>query len=285
MTFYSRTPEVDAIGRSLLSGLRAEFAGLSLAFTLLLPDGRRLAGFSHRGRAAIYPASVIKLFYMAAVFAWIEAGRLRRMRELDRALAAMIRHSSNDATAYVVDLLTGTMGGPELPPRPLALWLARRQAVNRYFAGWGWPEFASLNASQKTWEDAPYGRERQSRSVPGNRNRLCTDGVARLLLAIDRGEAVSPAASAAMRRLLARDPSARGPENQVVGFLGQGLPAGARLWSKAGWTKTTRHDAAIVRLPSGRRFVLVVFTEGLAQAENTNLLPRFAAKAAAALGS
>jgi hypothetical protein len=35
---------------------------------------------------------------------------------------------------------------------------------------------------------------------------------------------------------------------------------GVRLWSKAGWTSTTRHDAAYLELPDGAKFVLVIFT-------------------------
>jgi hypothetical protein len=36
--------------------------------------------------------------------------------------------------------------------------------------------------------------------------------------------------------------------------------AGARLWSKAGWTSTTRHDVAYIELPEGQKFVLATFT-------------------------
>ncbi|MEI6051965.1 MAG: transposase, partial [Opitutaceae bacterium] len=43
-------------------------------------------------------------------------------------------------------------------------------------------------------------------------------------------------------------------------FTGTALPVGAKLWSKAGWTSQTRHDAAYVELPGGRKYVLVVFT-------------------------
>ena len=32
-------------------------------------------------------------------------------------------------------------------------------------------------------------------------------------------------------------------------------------WAKAGWTSQTRHDAAYVELPNGRKFVLVTCTE------------------------
>ena len=43
-------------------------------------------------------------------------------------------------------------------------------------------------------------------------------------------------------------------------FTGAGLPATAKLWSKAGDMSAARHDAAIVELADGRKFVLVIFT-------------------------
>jgi beta-lactamase class A len=91
-----------------------------------------------------------------------------------------------------------------------------------------------------------------------------------------------------MRRLLRRrlDAKARRDhaDNQIDGFLGAGLPGDARLWSKAGWTSKTRHDAAIVELKGGRRFVLVVFSEGRKLAETTALLPAMAKEAARLMG-
>ena len=68
-----------------------------------------------------------------------------------------------------------------------------------------------------------------------------------------------------MMELLKRDPwKARQGDNcepeQALDFTAIALPKGARLWSKAGWTSTTRHDAAYVELPSGAKFVLVTFT-------------------------
>lgn len=38
----------------------------------------------------------------------------------------------------------------------------------------------------------------------------------------------------------------------------------AKLWSKAGWTSKTRHDAAYIETPGNLKFVLVVFTENFA---------------------
>ena len=89
--------------------------------------------------------------------------------------------------------------------------------------------------------------------MPNNHNALSTDAVARLLLAILHGEAVNRRRSAAMMKLLTRTVpgkvEAGAPMDQVAGFLGQELPKGAKLWSKAGWTSTVKHDAAIVQLP------------------------------------
>ncbi|WP_119460325.1 serine hydrolase [Rhodospirillaceae bacterium SYSU D60014] len=297
MVFYRRDAALEDAGRSLIASALRQFGptGLepdSIALTLVVPGLTDAIprGFGHRGDCPIYPASVIKLFYLVAAQGWLEAGRLRPSAELDRALAAMIRESSNDATNHLVDLLTGTTSGPELSPAALARWLARRRAVNRYFARWKWPEFAAINATQKTWDEGPYGREHQSRfTVENNRNRLTTDATARLLGAINAGEAVSPAHSAAMRALLARDldPAVWRdcPEAQVGGFLGEGLPDGARLWSKAGWTSETRQDAALIELPGGRSFTLVVFTEGRSLAQNERLLPFLAREAAEAVGT
>jgi hypothetical protein len=70
-----------------------------------------------------------------------------------------------------------------------------------------------------------------------------------------------------MMDLMRRDPFAesKDPDNQASGFTGKALIekkiTGARLWSKAGWTSKSRHDAAYVETADGLKFVLVVFTE------------------------
>jgi len=55
------------------------------------------------------------------------------------------------------------------------------------------------------------------------------------------------------------------PDDQAHGFTGIALGPGTRLWSKAGWTSTARHDAAYLELPDGRRLVLVTFTTDFAK--------------------
>ena len=235
-------------------------------------------GASWRGNQARYPASVVKLLYLVAAEAWLQRQLIDDTPELRRALADMIRDSSNDATGLVLDLLTGTTSGPELPEAAFRRWSLQRQLVNQWCEQLGWPEWQGSNACQKTWGDGPYGRERQFYGPAlENRNRLSSDLCARLLHGVIAGALVSPPACKRMRDLLARslDLSERraDPENQVDGFLGEGLPAGARLWSKAGWMSQARHDAAYVEVEGLAPMLLVVFSEGQARAGDAQLLP------------
>ena len=242
--------------RFAAQGLKPE----QLAITVVdLSDPARPRRASVRGEVEIYPASVIKLFYLAAAHRWLEDGKLTDTPELRRAMKDMIVDSSNDATHYVIDLLTGTTGGPELPEAELKVWFEKRGAVTRYFAGLG---YAGVNASKKPWGDGPYGRESQAiRAYVPKRNMLTTEATARLLAEIATGKCVSAARSAEMMALLARDPATNNadPDDQAK-FMGPALPVGTKLWSKAGWTSQTRHDAAYVELPGGVKYVLVVFT-------------------------
>ncbi|HEV2761425.1 MAG TPA: serine hydrolase, partial [Pyrinomonadaceae bacterium] len=215
-------------------------------------------------RRAIYPASVVKLFYLLAAHRWLEDGRLKETDELKRALRDMIVDSSNDATHYVVDALSGVSNGAELPEAEMKQWAERRGVVNRYFASLGYEVGPrGINVVQKPWCEGPYGRERVFLGPKfENRNKLTTDATARLLAEIVSGRAVSPTRSAQMLELMKRDFSGKSedPDDQAHGFTGIALEAGTRYWSKAGWTSTTRHDAAYVELPGGARFVLVTFT-------------------------
>ncbi len=233
-----------------------------LALTLIdLTDPAAPVGASHRGDVQIYPASVIKLFYLVAAHQWMEAGRLEDTAELRRAMSDMIVHSYNEATHYVIDLLTGTTSGPELSDDGIAEWFEKRDAVNRYFWGLG---YANVNANKKPWCEGPYGRETQAiNRLPRPRNMLTTEDTARLLAEIVTHRASTSRRCGEMLDLMRRDLPDPGqdPDGQAR-FTGPALPPGAKLWSKAGWTSQTRHDAAYIELPDGRRWVLVMFTVG-----------------------
>jgi beta-lactamase class A len=234
-----------------------------LSITLIdLRDPQHPATASFRGNERVYPASVVKLFYFVAVHRWLEDKKIQETAELKRAVRDMIVDSSNEATQYVLDVLTHTTGGYELPAKEMTAWQDKRNVVNRYYAALG---FQNINVNQKTFCEDAYGREKVSRGPNGeNRNKLTTDATARLLSEIVMGRAVNSARSLQMMELLKREfaGTSKDTDDQGHGFTGialQGL-TGAKLWSKAGWTSTTRHDAAYVEMPNGAKFVLVTFT-------------------------
>lgn len=302
MAFYSPDPAMGQTLAAVLSALEADGRpGLSerLSITWLrYPESlrrqaerlglegfwqQRSSGASHAGERLRYPASVVKLVYLAASEAWLQRRLLQDEPELRRALADMIRHSGNDATSLVVDLLSGTTSGPVLPAVRQQSWQGQRQLVNGWLESLDWPELRGCNACQKTWAEGPYGREAQFTGVDReNRNRLSSDATARLLHAVIGGAIVSPPACERMRSLLERPLAAASraadPDNQVDGFLGGGLPERSRLWSKAGWMSQARHDAAYVEAEGHRPMLLVVLGEGAACARDKGLLPRLAAE-------
>ncbi len=233
-----------------------------IAVTLVdLRDPQKPQQASYRGGEQVYPASVIKLFYLVAVHRWLEDGKLQDTEELRRAMRDMIVDSYNEATGYLVDCLTGTTSGPELGPKEMEEWYYKRNAVNRYFASLG---YANINVNRKPWCEGPYGREMQSIQLtkPNHRNWLTTDATARLLTEIVTGQAVSAKRCSEMMELLHRDPSpdVGNKNDQAHAYTAMALPPGAKLWSKAGWTSECRHDAAYVELPNGAKFILVTFT-------------------------
>lgn len=234
-----------------------------LSITVIdLRDPQRPVTASFRGNERIYPASVVKLFYLVAAHRWLEDKKIEPTPELTRALRDMIVDSSNEATQYVVDVLTQTTAGFELPQKEMEEWQYKRNAMNRYFSGLG---YTNINVNQKTFCEDAYGRERVSRGPNGeNRNKLTTDATARLMMEIVTGKAANPARTAMMMDLLKREyaGTSNDGDDQGHGFTGIALKDidGARLWSKAGWTSTTRHDVAYIELPDGQKFVLATFT-------------------------
>ena len=227
--------------------------------------GAPLAAGSYRGDVAYYPASVVKAFYLAYYESQKEAGRLKDTPELVRAVRDMITVSSNDATGFVVDAVTGTTSGPEIESAgKWKKWTEQRNAVNRFFLARG---YRDLNANQKTFCEDAYGREQVFREGGRNRNRMTPDGVARLFKEIARGEIVGPSGTQEMLALLARDVTPDKPyddmELEDARLAGRKLPAGTRLWSKSGDAYDFHHLVARAAISGGADFVIAVFTKGV----------------------
>lgn len=266
----------ETIGSFQAKNLKAENVAATL-IDLRDADNPKTANF--RGEEKIYPASVVKMFYMVALQQWLADGKLKRTPELERGLRDMIVDSSNEATQYIVDVLTGVSNGAELSPKEAKIYADKREVVNRYFTKLG---FRNINVNQKTYCEDLYGRERQFWNGGKNRNMLTTDATARLLAEIALGKAVSQERSKLMMDLMKRDFSgtSKDPDDQAHGFTAIALNnknlKQARLWSKAGWTSKSRHDAAYIETPDGLKFVLVVFTENFAN--EREIIPTIAGK-------
>ena len=300
MVFFRQDTQLTEIANQILEATLQEFPTLArdqIALTWIVYDHpvivntggalspeefwqHEVRGFSYRGFERIYPASLVKLFYLVAIQEWLEKGMLPDSLELQRAIRDSIIDSSNDATSLIIDTLTGTTSGPELPANPFETWKKQRNIVNRYFKSLGWAELEGINLNQKPWNEGPYGREKAFLGeMMENRNMLTTDSVARLLHSIIGGVAVSSDRSAQMMQLLKRSLKLQdlaqyeAEENQITGFLGEALPQNAQIWSKAGWTSQVRHDAAYIEIPQLQPYLLVVFTKGKDNAKNKRILP------------
>jgi len=252
----------DVLTRFEAKGVKAE----EIAATVIdVRDGNVWKSAEVRGNERIYPASVVKMFFMAALARQIEDGKVVPSPELKRGLRDMIVDSSNEATQYVLDVLTDTSSGAELPKSQFEAWQHKRNRVNRFFTSMG---YQNINVNQKTFCEDAYGIEQQSRNYRGeNRNMLTTDATARLLAEIVSNRIARQSYTAEMMQLMKRDPfsPSKDPDSQAHGFSGKALIdkklKDVKLWSKAGWTSKTRHDAAYFEFPDGRKFVIAVFTE------------------------
>lgn len=100
MLFFQRDELLNTWGEQILEATWTAFPGLAqnqIAMTWLVYDplvpvntGGALTseefwrypirGFAYRGVELIYPASVVKLFYLVAVYEWLEKGMIRASR-------------------------------------------------------------------------------------------------------------------------------------------------------------------------------------------------------------
>ena len=270
-----QSAELQKILDEAVSELTAKnFKPEEIAVSLIdLRDALNLKSASVRGEAKIYPASVVKMFYMAALERQLEDDKVKSTIELERGLKDMIVDSSNEATQYILDVLTETSSGGELSAKEFEKWSFGRNRVNRFYASLG---YTNINVNQKTHCEDAYGREQQFRNYKGeNRNMLTTNATARLMAEIVSGRIAGSERTQKMLDLMQRDPFAKtsDTDNQGTGFSGKALIdlnlKDAKIWSKAGWTSKSRHDVAYIETADGLKFVIAVFTENHANERET----------------
>ncbi|MBE9188120.1 serine hydrolase [Microcoleus sp. LEGE 07076] len=273
---------VDAIlGTIQAQGLSTSNLSISL---VKLSDSNCCAYGSYSDNQAIFPASVSKLFWLAALYGQYNAGILPEGTISEGEIYKMIQDSDNEPASRVVDTITATESGTELTPEELKNWIDKRLWVNHFFETAG---YRNINVSQKNFP-IPYlklqkpdkGRDLQIRgkgTVP-IRNYLTSFDVARLLYEIDSGQAVSKGHSTKIKKLLSRDLNPdvwkKKEYNSIAGFFAESLPQDSRVFSKVGWTLDSRQDAAIIESPDGKvRYILVIFADNRGFADNWKIFP------------
>ena len=288
MSFYYLNKEMglalnDILGR--LCSYNKDFSREDIAVTWInyKSENKRIYkgfGFGINNKKMIYPASVVKLVYGLAAYYWIKKGSLLLTEEIVDAACKMLSFSSNNATSFLIDLLTGTTSGPCVEGELWENWKFQRNLINDWLYDLHWDELIGINCCQKTWDDGPFGREKEFYGYENqNRNVMTTDSAARVLeeimIHIDYQKN-----DLNLRNFLKRNLNKRFLENdslnQIDGFLGAGLPENINLWSKAGLMSEVRHDSAWWINNQSLQTLLVVFCDGEKYSKETSLLPAIA---------
>ena len=237
-------------------------------------------GYGINNKLQIYPASIVKLVYALGVYEWIKQGRLIFNGEINEAIHKMLFYSSNDATSFIVDLLTGTTSGPSLNIETWENWKYQRQIINDWLVSLNWSELNGFNCCQKTWEDGPFGREKDFYGTNNeNINKMSTDGTAKILQDIMKNKVYSEEninIKNCISRTLIKESFINDPNNQIEGFLGEGIPESTPYWSKAGLMSKVRHDAAFWSMNNDNQTLLIVFCNSAKFAQDVKFLPKLA---------
>lgn len=285
--FLTVTPQWQALGEAVLTEVAAPD---QVALVVVQAGAEGPEGFAHRGVDPIYPCSLVKAFHLIHALAALDEGRVAAHGELDRAMRDMILWSSNTATNYVIDIVTGTTGDTLLDGAEHLDWVSKRERLNRFFWRLGWPDWEGCRIAQKLMDDTRYGREARFAGAEGeNLNRLSPLAAARLMWELFEGDLpLSAPSRGRAQAILSRDPAgpdAGDPHYQVSEYLGGALPHGVQVWSKAGhnlWTGDPntswfKHDMIRIAAPGRKPLIAVMMTQGKALAEDASLLPRIGA--------
>lgn len=224
------------------------------------PDGSWSRG-SYNPETIAYPASVVKLCYLASAMYWSRING-HPYDHLDYALRPMIADSSNFYTGVTVDAITGA---PNYSTNSYNStfwdWYDKRLFTENYLAGRGLLENQTI--IHKTYPtnsgNSPNGAESLASSYRGG-NRMQPKATASLMLEMVKG-ALEPGSTSYMRELLTSDPWG---SDSVFGY---GVPPGSLYENKLGLAFDTLEDVAYIILPNGQPFILAAYSDGFSGPE------------------
>ena len=285
-TYKRNSPQLQEIVDELLSiakekGLPTAPLSISL-IDVSNPDLHTYAGY--KNQVLRYPASVAKLFWMAAFYGAVEQSLIDNEPKFYEDLRLMMQKSHNDSASRILDAITDTKSGVKLEGKKLNTWLEKRKSVNEFFQKAGYQDLIVSTKNYPRYspsQTGPVGRDRQLRKQDGKflRNLISTDQATRLIYEIYTRQAVSRKYSTRMAYLLTRDLRPQVWQNDlyngVKGFLGESLPANIYFGSKVGLTSKDRMDVAFVRtLDNQAIYILAIFAEDAAYSNDEEIFPK-----------
>ena len=280
-----QNPNLQSVVNSAMDSFQAKGLPIDkLSISLTNLNASKCPSYaSYQDKDPRFPASVTKLFWMAALYGQVNQGILAEGAIDDKLVQKMIQKSDNEAASDVMDALTKAESGDRLSDSELAQWESRRISLNNFFNVAG---YQSINISQKNFPIPklkmidPQGRDLQIRRSASSplRNSLTTYDVNRLVYEIHTKQAISSEMSERMEKMMVRDihPDAWKDEqyNSIAGFLGEKLPLDTYFASKVGWTGSSRQDAAIIKSADGKaHYILVIFGDDKRYAEDWEVFP------------
>ena len=138
MSFYIKNQEMkDKLSRIIsryqdISGIDYlnKIAITWICYDKKIPKANSGIGAGLNESKLIYPASIVKIIYAFATEVWIQKRIISSSKELWDAVKDMIKDSSNDATSFVVDYLTGTSSGISLSYEDWENWKYQRNLIH-----------------------------------------------------------------------------------------------------------------------------------------------------------
>jgi len=264
----------DSQLNTIIAQARANFLAAKpyitrLDATILVPgsNGTWKRG-SYNSDTINYPASCVKLPYMAAAMYWCRTNG-KAYNYLDWCVRPMIVSSDNVKTGDTVDQITGAPNySTSTYNSTFWTWYNKRLYTENFLSARGLLENQTM--MHKTYPtnsgSSPSGAELLASNHRGG-NKMQPKCSASLMLEIIKG-AIEPGANAYMRELL--NTGDLRSDRSVFGF---GLPPGTLYQNKLGLAYDTLEDIAYIQLPSGQEFILAAYSNGFTGPEPSQPLP------------
>ncbi len=213
----------------------------------LCPDDGGNAALGHvHGDEMLYASGLARLPYAAALYGAKASKGATLPSDMKVDVMASLRESDYEASNRLINHLRAIKGS---------------EYANWYLASVGLQDF---NINQRFVTGDPAGRDadtlgRKLTMNYENSNRMTSNQAAGLFYLLSNDALVSPGASQAMKAYMHHP-----LEQKKIGALAgiaDGLPVGAEIVTANGYSVRNYHEAALISLPNGKKYVLSAMTK------------------------